>query len=162
DDKQVKKVGKKQASWYVGWLDPEGKRRCKSFGRGSDGKRLADHFKRKVEAELMTGTYQSTNRKTWADFRAEYETKVLAGMAAKPRSAAVCSLNHFERIVKPVKMTGISANVVVSFVAVRRLEPGLKKGDTCSPATVNHDLRHIKAALNMAEEWGFLTAVPKV
>src|SRR5262249_13661406 len=65
DDKQVKKVGKKQASWYVGWLDPEGKRRCKSFGRGSDGKRLADHFKRKVEAELMTGTYQSTNRKTW-------------------------------------------------------------------------------------------------
>src|SRR5262249_58357120 len=37
DDKQVKKVGEAKASWYVGWLDPEGKRRCKSFGRGADG-----------------------------------------------------------------------------------------------------------------------------
>ena len=31
-----------------------------------------------------------------------------------------------------------------------------------SPATVNHDLRHIKAALKIAHEWGYLPTVPKV
>jgi len=86
DDKQVKKVGEKRASWYVGWLDPEGKRRSKSFGPGSEGKRRAFQFQKKVEAELMTGTYQSANRKTWADFRVEYESKVLARWPRRPAS----------------------------------------------------------------------------
>jgi hypothetical protein len=37
DDKQVKKHGAEAASWYVGWYDPEGKRRCKSCGPGERG-----------------------------------------------------------------------------------------------------------------------------
>ena len=41
DDKQVKKVGAEKASWYVGWLDPEGKRRCKSCSPGTVGKKAA-------------------------------------------------------------------------------------------------------------------------
>jgi integrase len=45
---------------------------------------------------------------------------------------------------------------VDDFTAARRQEPGIRKGETISPATVNKDLRHIKAALNMAEEWGYL------
>jgi hypothetical protein len=36
DDKQVKKHGTKKASWYVGWIDPEGKRRCQSCGPVAD------------------------------------------------------------------------------------------------------------------------------
>jgi hypothetical protein len=58
DDKQVKKFGAQQASWYVGWIDPEGRRRCKSCGPGPQGKKSAERYRRKVEAELMTGTYQ--------------------------------------------------------------------------------------------------------
>jgi len=38
DDKQVKKHGSDQVSWYVGWIDPEGKRRCKSCGPGPQGR----------------------------------------------------------------------------------------------------------------------------
>ena len=49
DDKQVKKVGAARASWYAGWLDPEGHRRCKSCGPGSRGQREAEKLARKVE-----------------------------------------------------------------------------------------------------------------
>jgi hypothetical protein len=56
-DKQLKKRGPDKASWYVGWLDPEGKRRCKSCEPGARGKDLAEKYRRKVEAELLTGTY---------------------------------------------------------------------------------------------------------
>ena len=30
-----------------------------------------------------------------------------------------------------------------------------------SPATVNHDLRHLKAALRVAQDWGYLPTIPK-
>jgi hypothetical protein len=34
DSHQVKKHGAEKASWSVGWIDPEGKRRCQSCGAG--------------------------------------------------------------------------------------------------------------------------------
>src|SRR5262249_13704163 len=48
-----------------------------------------------------------------------------------------------------------------TFVALRRKEPGLRQGDLVSPATVNHDLRHIKAVLAVPVEWGYLDKLPK-
>jgi integrase len=162
DDKQVKKVGEERASWYVGWIDPEGKRRCKSFGRGAEGKRLAFRHKAEVSAQLLTGTYQSANKKTWQEFRAEYESKQLARLAPKTRISAACSLDHFERVIKPKKMSALTANTIVSFAAARRQERGKKVGSVMSPASVNHDLRNVKAALNIAREWGFIATVPKV
>ena len=53
DPKQVKKVGQEKASWCVGWYDPDGKRRCKSFGRGAEGKRHAFRYKEKVEGHIQ-------------------------------------------------------------------------------------------------------------
>jgi integrase len=38
----------------------------------------------------------------------------------------------------------------------------LYRTDTISPATVNKDLRHLKAILNVANEWGYLIAMPKI
>ena len=83
DSKQVQKKGEDKASWYVGWFDPEGKNRCKSCGPGSRGHNLAEKEQRRIEAELLTGTYQSNAKKTWADFRREYEEKVLPGLAVR-------------------------------------------------------------------------------
>jgi hypothetical protein len=51
---------------------------------------------------------------------------------------------------------------IAAFVAARRLEPALKAGLTVSPATVNHDLRHLKSVLGTAQDWGYLPAMPKV
>src|SRR5262245_39127545 len=55
DDKQVKERGAEAASWYVGWYNPEGKRRCKSCGPGENGHRNAQKLRRKIESELMCG-----------------------------------------------------------------------------------------------------------
>jgi integrase len=161
DPKQVKKVGKEKASWYVGWLDPDGKRRCKSFGRGADGKRLAGQYKRKVEAELMTGTYQSANRKTWAEFREEYDKTILEGKAPGYRREITIALSHFERITKPVKMRSVTANAIARFVAARLTERGMQPKSTVAPATINKDLRHLRAVLKKAQKWGYLSVLPE-
>src|SRR5262249_36387779 len=139
----------------------DGKKRCKSCGRGTFGKMQADKFKKKVEAELLTGTYRSQRKKTWADFRAEYEEKILGGLAPKTRSEAIVSLDHFERIVKPGRMLSICTKSVDQFIAARREESGKKPGSLLSPASTNKDLRHIKAALRVAKEWDYLENVPK-
>jgi integrase len=161
DDKQVKKHGEEKASWYAGWIDPEGKRRCKSCGPSARGKDAAEKFARKVEGQLLAGTYQSNSKKTWQEFRPEYETKVLPGRAARTHPQVKTSLDHFERIVKPMRMATIKTQTIDDFIAQRRQEPGQKEDSIISPASVNHDLRHIKAALRVAVEWGYLSTIPK-
>jgi integrase len=160
DDKQLKKVGPARASWYVGWYDPEGNRCGKSFGPGAEGKRLAFRHKKKVGAELLTGTYESVSKKTWADFREEYARTVLAGKDAAYRSELTIALDLFERIVRPVKMRSVTDNAVARFVAARRSERGAQPGSAVSPATVNKNLRHLRAALRKAHRWGYLPALP--
>ena len=71
------------------------------------------------------------------------------------------SLNNFQRIIKPARVLGITTQDVDAFIAARRKEPGEKKGSVLSPATVNKDLRHVKAVLNVAVEWGYLKQLPK-
>jgi integrase len=161
DDHQVKKHGEEKASWYVGWIDPEGRRCCKSCGPGSWGKLQAEKLRKKTEAELMTGTYQMQSKKLWEEFRQEYEDKVLGGKAVRTRLQSIVSLNHFERIAKPVRVFALSTAHIDNFIAKRRQEAGRRKGDLISPFSVNKDLRHIKAALAVAVEWGYLVKAPK-
>ncbi len=161
DDHQVKKYGEGRASHYVGWIEPDGTKRCKSCGPGSQGKRNAEKLRRKIEAELLTGTYQSHAKKSWADFRKEYVEKVVPSLAVRSRPEVLTALDHFERLIGPKKVSTIKTTTIDGFIAKRRLEPGKKNGDLVSPATVNKDLRHLKAALRVAHEWGYLPAVPK-
>jgi len=156
----VKKRGADDASWYVGWIDPEGKRRCKSCGAGARGKRAADKLRQKREAELIEGTYQNSSKKTWEEFRQEYEEKVVPGLAIRSRDEVKYALDNFERVVKPGKVATIKTRTIDDFVAKRRREPGKKKGDLVSPATVNKDLRHVRAALKKAKRWGYIGEVP--
>jgi integrase len=51
-------------------------------------------------------------------------------------------------------------STVDEFRAKRRSEPGKKKGASVSPATVNKDLRHLRAVLRRAHSWGYLPRVP--
>lgn len=192
DTHQLKKLGQRRASWYVGWIDPAGKRRCKSCGAGGRGQRNAERFRQKTEAELITGTYQAASKKTWKEFRADYDARILAGMKRSTRQLTTDALRHFERIIRPVKMAAIRTQTIDEFVAKRRVEKGTRtieptcpscqglgvrkaKGWKCancdenlkplkstvSPATVNQALRHLKAVLGVAHDWGYLPVVPK-
>jgi integrase len=158
---QVAKLGEQGASWYVGWYEPNGRRRKESFGPGPRGKERAERKRRQLEQELMTGTYQVKVMKTWQDFRAQYEKTVLPGLAVRSRPEVLYSLEHFERIVKPVRMIAITTQQIDDFTAARRQEAGKKKGEVVSPATVNKDLRHLKAALKKALKWGYIVRMPE-
>jgi integrase len=157
DDKQVKKHGEAAASWY----DPDGRRCCKSYGPGREGKRLAEKERRRIEAELMTGTYRMESHKPWEDFRAEYKAKVLEARAPRTKGESCTALDHFERIVKPVRVFGLGASHIDGYIATRRLEKGAGDGPV-SPATINKELRHIRAALRKAFRWGYLPRVPEI
>jgi integrase len=161
EKKQVLKHGEKGASWYVGFYSPDGKRRWKSCGAGSFGRIKAEKLRKKIEAELLTGTFQSAAKTTWADFREQYEAKVLSGLAPRSRDEAITALDHFQRIAKPARLVGIKTQTIDQYITERRLQPGKKKGDSVSPATINKELRHVKAALRVAHEWGFMPVVPK-
>jgi integrase len=161
DSHHVERQGAEAASWYVGWMNLAGKKRCKSCGPGIRGKDKAEKLRRKVEVELEGGQYREQLKKTWAAFRKEYEECVLAGKSVRTSEEALAALGHFERIVKPAKVATITTYTVADFIKARRQERGHKPGTTLSPATVNKDLRHLKAALNVAVDWGMLPHLPK-
>lgn len=125
-------------------------------------KSMADKFARKIEGELAAGTYHGQSRKRWADFRAEYEAKIAAGMEPETRRCTLEALNHFGRIVNPKRLQAIKTQIIDDYVARRRIERGRKRGSAVSPATVNKELRHLKAVFRIANEWGYLPTVPKV
>lgn len=147
-----------KAPWSAGWYDPEGKRRSKRLG----SKSRAETFARKVEGQLAAGTYQSVNRATWSEFEAEFESKVMAGMEPGTREATQYALNHFKKIAKPVRMAAITTKTFADYVAFRRLEPRTKHSKTLvSPATINKELRALRAMVRKAHKWGYLPKLPE-
>jgi len=157
DHRQKQKLGDK-CPWSVGWVDPEGNRKSKKVGSES----MATKFQRKIEGQLAAGTYESHGRKHWGDFRVEYESKILPGLAVKTKEAITTTLNHFEKHVKPYRVSKIGTAMIDDFIAKRQTDRGRKPDTRVSTATVNHDLRHLKATLRVAVEWGYLSKMPKV
>jgi len=104
----------------------------------------------------MTGTYEQKTRVLWDDFVSEYTRRVLDGLEVRTKLASLISLSHFKRLANPVRVFAINTALVDDFIARRRGERGRKRDEAVSPATVNKDLRHVRAALNAAVEWGYL------
>jgi integrase len=155
DHRQKSKLGDK-CPWSVGWIDPEGKRKSKRIGSNS----AALKFARRKEGELAAGTYQDESRKRWADFRKEYESKVVELKSPGTKRVFVEALNSFERLCSPVFVRSVTTRTIDEFVSLRCKEPGLKKGDLVSPATVNKDLRILRAAMRKARKWKYIPEVP--
>ncbi len=159
--KDVKQKGDK-ASWYVGWYDLDNKRHAESCGAGARGKNKAEKRVRRLQAELDLGVHQPPSKKNWTVFREEYETKILPNLASRSREEVKAALNHFQRLLKPGRMDQIRTQTVDAFVAARKKERGKNPESSISPATVNKDLRHIRAALRVAHEWGYVPKVPRI
>jgi hypothetical protein len=78
------------------------------------------------------------------------------------RLAVADAIEHFERIIKPGQVQKIRAQTIDEYVSKRRLEKGKKAESRVSPATVNKELRHLRAALRIAHEWGYLPKMPRI
>jgi integrase len=156
DHRQKQKLGDK-APWSVGWVDPEGKRKSKRLGSHS----AAEKHARRIEGQLAAGTYEDDRRKKWADFRTEYETKGRPGAAVGSLAITSKALNAFERIVNPVRLSAITSKTIATFAAARSVEPIREDGPIISPATVNLELRQLRAVVRKAHKWGYLPKLPE-
>lgn len=161
DAKQVKARGEDAASWYASWIDPDGKRRCKSCGRGARGKSAAEKLARRVEGEMLAGTYQSVRKQSWEDFRKAFEAKILGPMSVRSAEAAKQALNRYEETMKPKKLAAITAATIDDYISRRSKEDGYE-GRKLSKATINKELRYLRAMLRVAHDWGFVAKVPKI
>lgn len=162
DHRQRLRLGDK-APWSVGYIDPAGKRRSKRIGPRS----LAERFARKVEGEIASGAFVDRSRATWTQFIHEFEVRALAVMGNDHRELTKVALNHFERIIKPVRISAIDSRTLDTYVAARRLEKtrGNKKeerdGRPISAATINRELRHLRLVLRKAARWKYLAECPE-
>jgi len=160
---QIRKVGIAKASWYVEWKEPDGTQRCESCGPGAAGKKAANRLGDRIRAELLTGQYEVLRTDiAWNRFIDEYTEKVLTNLEATSLREVVRSLKAFGRIVKPKRVSSITANMIDTFSAKRQKEKGRKPGSVVSPATVNKDLRNLRTALNVCREWGYIDDVLKI
>jgi len=165
DPEQVAKVGTDKASWYCHWLEPGRRQRCKSCGPGERGKALAEELKLKVERDLTLGTYEPNANRAWAEFRREYEAKVLPGRADDTQRRVRRCLDDFERLARPGKMGAIRTKTLDDYAAARRLEPVKRRKGAAppvAPGTVAQELSDLKAVLRVARRWGYLAEVPEV
>lgn len=157
DHRQKEKLAGK-CPWSVGWFDPDGKKKSKSVGSKSIAQKLA----RKIEGQLAAGTYQTHKPSAWADFRAEYKKKIASTLSAGTRVVIEQALDAFEAAVHPARVSAIKTGTIDSFIAERQKSRGRRPGSTKAPASINKELRHLKAVLKVASEWGYLPVVPKM
>ena len=156
DHRRKEKLGDK-CPWSVGWFE-DGRKRSKKVGCRS----LAEKFARKLEAKADAGTLQTESRKSWSKFREEWESRIGGGMEPQTRRCTIDALGHFERIIKPGQLQKIRTQTLDEYISKRRLERGKKADSTVSPATINKELRHLRAVLRIAHEWGHLPKVPRL
>lgn len=158
DTYQKRKHGDK-AKWSVGWKDPQtGGKRSKAIGT----RRQAKKFLKELEAKIITGTYESSDNHTWAEFRIEYEAQRLAKLAYDSQERAKQAFDIFERIAKPHKLKTINGLTFERYTTARLAEPGIKPGSTVSPATVNIELRAFRSAFGVAEKWNWIPKRPAI
>ena len=168
DSRQKAKLGDK-CPWSVGWYDHAGRKRSKKLG----AKSIADKYRRKIEGELALRIAEGPTRKRWSDFRERFTDAIVSLKSTGTANAYKEALDNFERIAKPVYMDAITNETIDVFRARRSRErrrttakPGSdaskRKTAKVSPATVNKDLRHLRAALRKAYKWGLVPKTPDV
>jgi hypothetical protein len=85
-----------------------------------------------------------------------------AGLERSTRQVTLDALNHLQRLTNPRRTQFITARYVDHYVAQRRQERGRRRGSTVSAAAVNKELRHVRAVLRVAKDWGYLSEVSRM
>lgn len=151
----IKRPGGTSPNWYLRYFEFNpitGDHREKWKSTRTTVRKIAEAQRRDLEHQLAS--YDSSSSCTrWDDFKREFIEKQ---MARKPATTLACytnSLQVFERVAKPTSLQAITPPVIEDFADAR-----LKEG--VAHATVNRDLRHLKAALRWAERRGLIERAP--
>jgi integrase len=149
--------------FVVEWIAPNGKRRRKKIsGVGRVAKRVADEKRDQVAASITLGEYQDSAKATWSTFVARFRKEVVEVAGHHTADLYRIAIASFERIASPMSMAAIDSGLLGTFISARRKEFGKKDGVPISPATLNRDLRHLRAMLRWAVERKYLREMPKI
>lgn len=150
-----------KAPWSVGWYDSAGRRHSKKIG----AKSLSERYRKRKEAELALGLVEP-QRVKWSDFTAQFLRTTRPGRATDTIAAYQLSLDTFYRLMKPAYVDAVTTAMIDNFAAKRKdtrlSTSGEMQKAEVSPATVNKDLRAIRAALRKAKQWGMIRETPYI
>ncbi len=150
----LKRPNSRTQFWYLRWFEetPEGvKERWKSTRKVL--KREAEVLRSQLERELEEGGGRSQRSLTWKQFQEDFlesHTRRKPGSTLKTYRT---SLEVFGKLANVRQVSEVDFGCLEDFVKSR-----LKSG--AAPATVNRDLRHVRAALKWAERRKFIDKAP--
>lgn len=155
DSRQRKDQGTK-AAWHVAWYEGR-KKRSKKVGT----KKAAREYQSRLESAMNSDEFSGAVRSTWQEVRSEYMTAVMATRREGTRVQARIALDHLERILAPTTLADITRQTLTEFAAARSKEKN-RSGNRLSRATINKDLRQIRAFLHEAVRRKYLFKCPEI
>lgn len=156
DSKRVEKLGRK-APWYVRWVDPHsGKKRTEKVGTKEEAEKRC----KAIEAEITLGLRRDKKKTKWSEFVAEFSANELPKKSIPTQRLFREAMNRFSEMFGNKAIASITTRDIDEFITARQKDRGHKPGSTMSPASINKELRHLKAALHKAERWGYTEKMP--
>jgi integrase len=136
-------------SYYICWYGADGRQRLKAVGKD---RRLAVELRKRKEMELNSGLVGDPAPVSFKAFVAEHEQVTEGQVAATTLVSQMDALGVLEELAAPHRLTDIDLRAVEKFVAARC--------KVVSPATVNKDLRTLRAIFAKAVKRGYLKENP--
>jgi integrase len=139
-----------KAPWYVGWYQGRN-RRSKKVGT----KTAARAYQARLESAANSDEFTGTVKTSWALARAEYAAEVMSTRRPGTQGLSKIALDHAERILAPATVADISRGELTRFAAAR-INEGVSK------ATVNKDLRMLRAFLRESAKRKYIFRAPEI
>lgn len=150
-------IAVKSGRWRMKWRDPLTGKIITQTTTARE-KSVARQIAREKERQLLLDPYglSQVERKLipWSEFMDEFLAYVASRNRPGTEAAYRLSLNHFKRLVKAKHVHEIDAGILQDFVLDRRTKK-------VSAATVNKDLRAIRASLKWAKERRYIAECPR-
>lgn len=121
---------------------------------GTAIRREAERAAARWEQELQTSRHVNPDEVGWADFLDKYRTQHLQSLADNSEKRAMLTLDCFTELIKPFRLSEVSAGHISRFQALRR-EAGIAE------TTISTDLRNLRGALRWGYDVDLLREVPK-
>ncbi|WP_430451928.1 tyrosine-type recombinase/integrase [Rhodopirellula europaea] len=156
-----KKKKRKGGVWWMAWRDEHTKKQIRRSTKARE-KSVAKQIARDMERKLLLDPYGLTAKTPkpirWCDLRDEFVEHSRLSNRPATADAYALSLKHFDEVVGSRHVHEVDVAMLQNFVQVRRKKT--TKGEPISVATVNKDLRAVRAALNFARERGYIESCP--
>ena len=136
-------------TYYVCWYGADGRQRQKAIGTD---KRLAVELARRKEIELNSGLVGEPQPISFKAFVAEHEQVTEGRVAPATLVSQKEALEVLEELAEPERLTDIDGRAVERFVAARCR--------AVRPATVNKEIRTLRAIFKKAIKRGYLDKNP--